>query len=114
MDAINSPEVIKSLENEVKGTTRPRVNLGHIRKLEIPLAPLDEQKRIAEKLDSLLTRVDSCQTHLERVPQILKRFRQSVLAAAVEGKSGIQNDELNKVSCQRDGDGLILKKLCNR
>ncbi len=49
------------------------------------IAPLPEQKRIADKLDSLLARVDSCQSHLEHVPQILKRFRQSVLAAAMEG-----------------------------
>ena len=54
--------------------------------LQLPLASAHEQKRIAEKLDTLLARVDSCQTHLERVPQILKRFRQSVLAAATSGR----------------------------
>ena len=57
-----------------------------LRSSKIALPPLNEQKRIAEKLDSLLARVDSCQTHLERVPQILKRFRQSVLAAATSGR----------------------------
>ena len=31
-------------------------------------------------------RVDSCREHLDRVPAILKRFRQSVLAAATSGK----------------------------
>lgn len=86
MYAINSPVVVSSLANEIKGTTRPRVNLGHIRRLEIPLAPLPEQKRIADKLDSLLARVDKCQAHLERVPALLKAFRQSVLAAATSGR----------------------------
>lgn len=57
-----------------------------LRSSKIALPPLNEQKRIAEKIDTLLARVDSCQTHLERVPQILKRFRQSVLAAATSGR----------------------------
>ncbi len=52
----------------------------------LPLPPLPEQKRIADKLDTLLARVDACREHLDRVPAILKRFRQSVLAAATSGK----------------------------
>ncbi|WP_409521219.1 restriction endonuclease subunit S [Leclercia sp.] len=41
---------------------------------------------MAEKLDTLLAQVDSTKAHLERIPQILKRFRQAVLAAAVNGR----------------------------
>ena len=74
------------LTQQGTGSTFTAISGGFIRELQIPLAPLNEQKRIAEKLDSLLARVDSCQTHLERVPQILKRFRQSVLAAATSGR----------------------------
>ncbi len=48
--------------------------------------PLPEQKRIADKLDALLARVDACRGRLDRVPGILKRFRQSVLAAATSGE----------------------------
>jgi type I restriction enzyme S subunit len=69
-----------------RATTVPSLRKGDIESLKFPLPPLDEQKRIAEKLDTLLARVDSCQSHLERVPQILKRFRQSVLAAATSGR----------------------------
>jgi len=76
--------------NELIGVAHGGVGLRHVTKgvfenTEIVVPPFNEQKRIAEKLDSLLTRVDSCERHLERVPQILKRFRQSVLAAAMEG-----------------------------
>ena len=53
---------------------------------EIPLPPLNEQKRIADKLDAVLARVDACRERLDRVPVILKRFRQAVLAAATSGK----------------------------
>ncbi len=54
--------------------------------MPFPLAPLPEQKRIADKLDALLARVDACRERLDRVPGTLKRFRQSVLAAATSGE----------------------------
>src|SRR5262249_6592671 len=54
--------------------------------LLLPLAPLNEQKRIADKLDAVLARVDACRERLDRVPAILKRFRQAVLAAATSGQ----------------------------
>jgi type I restriction enzyme S subunit len=52
----------------------------------IPIAPLAEQKRIADKLEAVLGRVNACRVRLDRVPALLKRFRQSVLAAATSGK----------------------------
>lgn len=73
---------LRAIKLPNKGYAR---HFQYLRSSQIALPPLDEQKHIAEKLDTLLTRVDSCQTHLERVPQILKRFRQSVLAAATSG-----------------------------
>lgn len=47
---------------------------------------LDEQKRIVAKLDRLLAKVDSCRAHLDRAAKAIKRFRQSVLNAAVTGE----------------------------
>jgi type I restriction enzyme S subunit len=52
----------------------------------IPLAPESEQKRIADKLDGVLARVDAVNTRLASVAPILKRFRQTVLAAATSGR----------------------------
>ncbi|GFD79553.1 hypothetical protein KUL118_24150 [Tenacibaculum sp. KUL118] len=47
---------------------------------------LEEQKRIADKLDSVLAKVEAAQARLDKIPAILKRFRQSVLAAATSGE----------------------------
>ena len=69
-----------------KGGAQPNISQGVIKDWPIPLAPLAEQKRIADKLDALLARVDRCRARLERVPLILKRFRQAVLAAATSGQ----------------------------
>jgi type I restriction enzyme S subunit len=54
--------------------------------LEVPLAPLNEQRRIVAKLETLLGKVDACQKRLAKIPILLKRFRQSVLAAACSGR----------------------------
>lgn len=53
---------------------------------KIPVAPIHEQKRIADKLDSVLAKVEAAQARLDKIPAILKRFRQSVLAAATSGE----------------------------
>ena len=53
---------------------------------ELPLAPEREQRRIADKLDTVLTRVDALNDRLARITPLLKRFRQSVLAAATSGR----------------------------
>lgn len=61
-------------------------NKQDLQEVELPIAPLNEQKRIADKLDALLARVEACQGRLDRIPLILKRFRQTVLAAATSGQ----------------------------
>ncbi|MEZ8258142.1 restriction endonuclease subunit S [Vibrio cyclitrophicus] len=53
---------------------------------DFAIAPLNEQIRIANKLDSILANVDKAQARLDKIPAILKRFRQSVLAAATSGE----------------------------
>ena len=50
------------------------------------IAPIPEQRRIVAALERVFGKVDSCQSHLAKVPTLLKRFRQSVLAAACSGR----------------------------
>ncbi|TBL93011.1 restriction endonuclease subunit S [Hafnia alvei] len=68
------------------GGAQPNISGKAIEQITISLPPLAEQKIIADKLDTLLAQVDSTKARLEQIPQILKRFRQAVLAAAVSGK----------------------------
>ena len=75
----------QAIQSMGTGTTVKGIRLEDIRSLEVPLAPVAEQKRIADKLDTVLTRVDAVNTRLARVAPLLKRFRQSVLAAATSG-----------------------------
>ena len=67
------------------GLNMPRLGTEAGRDAPFILAPINEQKRITDKLDAILARVDACRERLDRMPAILKRFRQAVLAAAVSG-----------------------------
>ena len=74
------------IESIGTGTTVKGIRLEDIRSLSIPVAPSNEQRRIADKLDRVLARVDAANEHLSRVAPLIKRFRKSVLAAAVSGQ----------------------------
>ncbi len=67
-------------------TTLPIVNKGKFQKAPIPVAPLNEQKRIVEEIEKQFSRLDEAVENLKRVKANLKRYKASVLKAAVEGK----------------------------
>ena len=65
--------------------------LAHITKKKfetsvLSFPPLAEQHRIVSAIESLFVRLDAANERLDRVPEILKKFRQSVLAAACDGR----------------------------
>ena len=69
-----------------RGSNINNLKREHFESLLFPVAPPEEQQRIADKLDTVLARVDACRDRLARVGPLLKRFRQSVLAAATSGR----------------------------
>ncbi|MEQ1843923.1 MAG: restriction endonuclease subunit S, partial [Verrucomicrobiales bacterium] len=77
---------VGTLHESFTGTTIKHLTRESLVRYEVPLPPLAEQKRIADKLEAVLGRVDACRARLDRVPALLKRFRQSVLAAATSGQ----------------------------
>jgi type I restriction enzyme, S subunit len=86
MYAINSPAIRERIQLQSTGTTRRRITRKKLAVLEFPLPPLNEQRRIAAKLDTALAAVDACRQRLDGVANLLKRFRQAVLAAATSGE----------------------------
>jgi type I restriction enzyme S subunit len=83
---LRSPDYWSQIGEASAGIALANVNASKLAEVELPLAPLAEQKRIADKLEAVLGRVDACRARLDRVPDLLKRFRQSVLAAATSGQ----------------------------
>ncbi len=73
-------------ENFTGTAGQARVPTSFIEELELPLAPLAEQRRIVAKLEKVLGQVDICQERLAKIQALLKRFRQAILAAACSGR----------------------------
>ena len=89
---------LMSLELPDKGYAR---HFRYLNETSFKVASLAEQQQIAAKLDELLAQVDNLKTRLDTIPKILKRFRQSVLAAAVSGKLTYDWRSMNKVDHAR-------------
>lgn len=79
-------QTIRDLHEKTHGTGMVHVTKNDFEKHEIPLPPLREQHRIAAKLEKLLTKVDQCRTRLEKIPGLLKQFRQKILTSAFAGE----------------------------
>lgn len=85
---LRTPETKAQIDAMKTGISESGMNITHERfaQLLVPLAPRQEQQRIADKLDTALARTDACRGRLARVAPLLNRFRQSVLAAATSGR----------------------------
>ena len=86
MHLLNSPVAHKAAADLVHGVGRPRLGLGILRSLELPVADRLEQDRIVAAIESHFSRLDAATATLERVQRNLERYRASVLKAAVEGR----------------------------
>lgn len=84
--AINSKFIQDQFKIITKGTTRSRVNLTIVRDIIIPVAPIDEQKRIVLKLDEIISDLEKVKEQLESSSNQLKLYRKVILKDAFEGK----------------------------
>lgn len=81
-----SPEFNNHILNTKGGSTIGGIKTGFINDLKIPLPPLPEQEHIVTKLDSIFAHLETAKQGLEKIPVLLKQFRQAVLTQAVTGK----------------------------
>jgi hypothetical protein len=68
-----------------KGGAQSNISNGLVRQTWIPIAPENEQRRIVAKIEELFSDLDAGVAALMRAKANLKRYRASVLKAAVEG-----------------------------
>jgi type I restriction enzyme S subunit len=81
-----SPSFQKIVHDRITGSAVPHLFQKDIKKFRILVPPLSEQQRIVARIEALLTHVNSARDRLSRVPLIMKKFRQVVLAAACSGR----------------------------
>jgi len=98
------------LEKSGKGCGVQNISATEIENLEFPFPPLNEQKRIVAKLDAIIPRIDSLKARMDKIPALIKRFRQSVLTAAVTGKL---TEKWREAHLEVESSDLLLEKIEN-
>ncbi|WP_372756159.1 restriction endonuclease subunit S [Labilibaculum sp.] len=106
------------IEVAQRSVNQSSINQKKLKSFQVPLPPLTEQKRIVAKLDSLFASLESTKTRLDKIPLLLKNFKQAILTQAVTGKlteqwregKELEAADLTSVQNKRLEDYYILKK----
>jgi len=93
---INSPFVREKISALQSGSTRKRISRKNLSAIRFLLAPINEQKRIAAKIEELFSELDKGIESLKTARDQLKVYRQAVLKHAFEGKLTARWREKNK------------------
>ena len=67
------------------GVGLQNVNATKIKQIKVTIPPINEQKRIVNKIESIFTQIDNIQTNLKNIRETLKQCKQSTLTKAFEG-----------------------------
>lgn len=108
---LSSPP-FKNFASHLNAGDRPRVDWNQLEVFPFPLAPLEEQKRIALQLDTLFSEVDAGMAAIARARAKVKSFRASLLRAATSGELSAQWREQNASS--ETGAALLQRILDER
>ena len=76
----------RQVSDSSAGIGQPNVNGKKLAALQIPLAPLAEQKRIVAKIEELFSELEAGEASLRKARRQLGVYRQSLLKQAFEGK----------------------------
>lgn len=84
---LRSPKALLEIDNIKTGANDSGLNLtqDRFRKLQIPIAPIREQRRIVAKLDALFEKSRSIREKLDRLPRLLANLQKSILNSAFRG-----------------------------
>ena len=86
MHAINSPIVRTQITALQSGSTRKRISRKNLATVSIPIAPLNEQRRIVERIEALFEEIDRGIGSLRAAKRSIALYRQSLLKSAFEGR----------------------------
>lgn len=74
------------LKEYVTGSAQPKLNAVNLSKIKFILPPLEEQKRIVEKLDSLFEKIQKIKEIIEEVKEKTTSRREAILSKAFSGE----------------------------
>ncbi|MDZ4567243.1 restriction endonuclease subunit S [Bacillus cereus] len=82
----NLPHVLRYTNENSNGINLPRVSPKSMDVLSFPLPPLNEQKRIAKKVECLLNKLEEAKQLVEEAKETFELRRKSMLKQALDGK----------------------------
>jgi type I restriction enzyme S subunit len=105
--ALNAVPTRDRMADVVHGVGRPRLNLGEIKAIALPMPPLTEQQRIVTEVERHVSVIDELEAVAEANLKRAERLRQAILKRAFEGKlvPQDQSDEPAGVLLERIRDG---------
>ena len=94
---VQSPFYIKQIIDQQAGAAIKHYGPTHLKKMTIPLAPIEEQERIVAKIEELLPYIDRYEQAWSMLEDFNKRFpvdmQKSILQMAIQGKLVKQRPE---------------------
>jgi len=79
------PGYLRLINDYTSSVTVKHLSSRTVQDIPLPLPPLNEQHRIVEKIETLFAQIEKGEKALREVRKLLKRYRQSILKAAVTG-----------------------------
>ena len=82
---------IKKLFYSMGGGIRQGLNWQGLKKIDVPLPPLDEQRAIVAYIEEMCQKIDTLTTELQAEMDYLKEYKQRLIADVVTGQVNVQN-----------------------
>jgi type I restriction enzyme S subunit len=76
----------------MRGAGLPRLSVGNLARLEVPLPPLEEQRRIVAHLDDQTAKIDTLIAETERFIELSRERRSALITAAVAGQIDVRGE----------------------
>ncbi|MFN4786542.1 MAG: restriction endonuclease subunit S, partial [Pseudanabaena sp.] len=101
---------LRDAEQRMTGAVgQRRVPVNFLKETNLAIPPLNEQRRIVDKLDRIGDRQRSARNELSHIPKLIARYKQAVLAAACSGKLTEDFRLSNSLSIS----SISLSEVCN-
>lgn len=81
----------KLVKEQTKGGIKTEIKPKHFLPIEIDLPPIETQKKILEKINSVKDEIKQIEQNVSQDELLLKKLRQAILSEAVQGKLVTQN-----------------------
>jgi type I restriction enzyme S subunit len=102
------PGYLKAINEVTSSVTVKHLSSRTIAEIPLPLPPLQQQRRIAQAIELQLGRLDAAVARLHAAKAKLKRYKQSVLKAAVEGAL---TEEWREKNAKVEGGAALLQRV---